>query len=59
MLGYSMISWQPNDPAFKRRGFSVELKVTEIISYLKIKLCGASTRVRLETLVMLLSNLNS
>ena len=27
----------PNDPAFKRRGFSVFMKVTELISYLKVK----------------------
>jgi len=27
-----------NDPAFKRRGFSVFVKVTELITYLKIKI---------------------
>jgi len=27
-----------NGPAFKRRGFSVFMKVTELISYLKVKI---------------------
>jgi hypothetical protein len=38
-----------NDPAFKWRGFSIFVKVTELISYLKIKNCGAGTGVWHET----------
>jgi len=32
------------------------VKVTELISYLKIKNSGANTRVRLKTIVLLLVN---
>jgi hypothetical protein len=38
-----------NGPAFKRRGFSVFMKVTELISYLKVKNSGATSLVRLKT----------
>ncbi len=39
-------------PRLSGEGFSVFVKVTELISYLKIIICGANTRVRLKTLVI-------